>query len=165
MFGDKSPPVPVGRGTAVLFPAPHWKWRVLELWLILSLYQLLNFFEPEEKVPARVSSWARPMEEDRIVKRASAGLKISCSCHRTFHIPPLEKISSLVPWCKFKTWKFHVAVPNLAQALLGLLCHAVNNQTQAFCMCGTGHPFYIYLVPEAFCTSRTKTALLIPLQI
>lgn len=46
----------------MLFPAPHWKWRFLELWLIL--YQPPNFFEPGgEEVPAKVSSWPKPIEE------------------------------------------------------------------------------------------------------
>lgn len=50
----------------MLFPASHWKWRFLELWLILSLYQPLNFTEPGregEEVPAKVSSWPKSIEE------------------------------------------------------------------------------------------------------
>lgn len=48
------------------FPAPHWKWRFLELWLIVSFYQPLDFIEPGregEEVPAKVSSWAKPTDE------------------------------------------------------------------------------------------------------
>lgn len=47
-------------------------------------------------------------------------------------------------------------MPNVAQAPLGMQCHAVNNQTQASCMCGSDRPFKICLILEAFCTLQDK---------
>lgn len=47
-------------------------------------------------------------------------------------------------------------MPNLAEALLGLQSHAVSNQTQVSCMCGTDHPSKIHLIPEAFHTLQDK---------
>lgn len=144
------------------FPAPHWKWRFLELWLILSLFispwTSLSQEEKEKRYLQRSAAGPSPRtrRQDRIVTRASAELKISHSCHRTFRTPPLDKISSLFPWCELKTRKFHLAMPNSAQALLGLQCHAVNNQTQAFCKCGSDHSFKIYLIPGTFHTLHGK---------
>jgi len=60
------------------------------------LSQASKSLEGEEEVPAKVSSWPE-LREDGIATWTSAVLKISGSCHKTFHILTLDKMASLFP--------------------------------------------------------------------